>query len=185
MKLAIILALATSSLARLTCPTVECDGDGLFPEGPCASTFCQCSHGLDHLMTCPEGLVFDSEAGVCNYDWATTACLPETWSGQCVVDFPWPWRVLSEKMYNGVFSLGDRLANTPAGCRDTCRANDFSYAGVRGGQCFCGDEAKWLSSFLAVEAGECRTSCPGDGEQTCGGLMKLNVFPSGLDHPAA
>merc|ERR1719481_738762 len=50
--------------------TSEQDG-GLWPEGECQPTYCQCSKGIGHLMTCAdqEHLAFSTTAGMC--DWRT------------------------------------------------------------------------------------------------------------------
>ena len=37
----------------------NCNEDGVFAEGPCKSTFCQCWHGYGWVMECMEPLKFD------------------------------------------------------------------------------------------------------------------------------
>eukprot|EP00091_Calanus_sinicus_P008143 TRINITY_DN1978_c0_g1_i2.p1 TRINITY_DN1978_c0_g1~~TRINITY_DN1978_c0_g1_i2.p1 ORF type:complete len:183 (-),score=54.36 TRINITY_DN1978_c0_g1_i2:17-517(-) len=46
--------------------TYECtEENGLFPEGCCEETYCQCFHGEGFLQHCPPGSVFDQEEGFC------------------------------------------------------------------------------------------------------------------------
>merc|ERR1719147_638573 len=66
--------------------TSEQDG-GLWPEGECQPTYCQCSNGIGHLMTCAdqEHLAFSSERNIC--DWRNT--IPEC-KNRVVVTGPYP-----------------------------------------------------------------------------------------------
>jgi len=66
--------------------TSEQDG-GLWPEGECQPTYCQCSNGIGHLMTCAdqEHLAFSSKRNIC--DWRNT--IPEC-KNRVVVTGPYP-----------------------------------------------------------------------------------------------
>merc|ERR1712127_258585 len=56
------------------CNNHQCEEDGLFPEGPCEPTFCQCKMGQGFLQTCKEGTFFDTNQHVCNWPWNIPAC---------------------------------------------------------------------------------------------------------------
>merc|ERR1712004_141028 len=64
-----------------THPKVPCnvhicteDEEGLFTEGPCENTFCQCEMGHGWLQTCQEGTYFDEVMCVCNWPWNIPGC---------------------------------------------------------------------------------------------------------------
>merc|ERR1712228_1002920 len=56
---------------RAPCSTHQCKfgEDGLFPEGSCEATFCQCYMGQGQLHHCQEGLFYDPREEVCNWPW--------------------------------------------------------------------------------------------------------------------
>merc|ERR1711962_1333621 len=56
------------------CPSHECVENGHFPEGDCSPYFCQCEHGMEHLMLCPQGLFFNPVPSVCDWDWNIPNC---------------------------------------------------------------------------------------------------------------
>jgi len=62
---------------KIPCEVHVCTEDGLFTEGPCKNTFCQCEMGHGWLQTCQEGTFFDEEMCVCNWPWNIDAC-PES-----------------------------------------------------------------------------------------------------------
>merc|ERR1712183_113938 len=62
---------------KVPCEVHVCTEDGLFTEGPCKNTFCQCEMGHGWLQTCQEGTFFDEEMCVCNWPWNIDAC-PES-----------------------------------------------------------------------------------------------------------
>ena len=43
--------------------------DQLLSQEPCSAKFCQCSWGVPHPKLCPQGLVFNPSAGVCDWIW--------------------------------------------------------------------------------------------------------------------
>jgi len=65
----------STTTPRIPCKNHVCTEDGLFEEGPCENTFCQCFHGLDFLKTClMDGTFFDNKEKVCNWPWNIDAC---------------------------------------------------------------------------------------------------------------
>ena len=46
----------------------ECVRDGVFSEG-CSTEFLVCSNGIGHHQKCPDGLVFNVELGLCDYEY--------------------------------------------------------------------------------------------------------------------
>ena len=48
--------------------------DQLLSQEPCSAKFCQCSWGVPHPKLCPQGLVFNPSAGVCDWIWNNPQC---------------------------------------------------------------------------------------------------------------
>merc|ERR1712117_575773 len=55
----------TTTTEQENCKNHICKEDGLFPEGSCEGSFCQCSHGAGILKHCIEGTFFPPEYLVC------------------------------------------------------------------------------------------------------------------------
>jgi len=62
---------------KIPCKEHVCTEDGLFTEGTCKNTFCQCEMGHGWLQTCQEGTFFDEEMCVCNWPWNIPGCETE------------------------------------------------------------------------------------------------------------
>ena len=62
--------------------------------------------------------------------------------------------------------------NQKSTCIAACK--DYRYAGMENGnQCFCGD----ILPYAALKRpGECTTVCPGNKEEMCGGVLRINIF---------
>ena len=65
----------TTTTEQESCMTHICKEDGLFPEGSCEESFCQCIHGVGVLKHCPEGTFFHPEYRVCDFPWDIPGCL--------------------------------------------------------------------------------------------------------------
>ena len=89
------------------------------------------------------------------------------WSGQCVQDSQ------SKRLLPTSLSVGSL---TPAKCMEACAVEGFSCAGVQYTfQCWCGHDVP--PADLIIDISECNLACPGDDNQTCGGLPnKMNVY---------
>jgi glucan endo-1,3-alpha-glucosidase len=74
---------------------------------------------------------------------------------------------------------------TPTSCINSCRANNFKYAGLQYGrqvshltldrvdiQCYCGNS---LYQNKKTSSG-CTVPCGGDARSTCGGNYRLNIY---------
>ena len=59
---------ASNTLYRSQDP-FTCDGkeDGYYEAGPCSNFYIQCAQSRRFDQTCPNGLVFNKKAGVCDY----------------------------------------------------------------------------------------------------------------------
>merc|ERR1711872_595209 len=62
------------SKSALQCARLHRGEEGLFTEGPCENTFCQCEMGHGWLQTCQEGTYFDEVMCVCNWPWNIPGC---------------------------------------------------------------------------------------------------------------
>lgn len=64
-----------STTLEPTCQT-DCvtQGNGVFAEGCCEATYCQCFHGEGVLQQCPEGSVFNEEEGFCDEPETVPCC---------------------------------------------------------------------------------------------------------------
>ena len=74
--------------------------------------------------------------------------------------------------YNNVFHR-EFTATTPQACINTCKTDiedQFSYAGIHGTSCYCGNVHPYL------EADSCTTPCEGDNSKTCGGPNNSTNF---------
>ena len=68
---------------------------------------------------------------------------------------------------------GGELINSPAACKKFCEG--FKYYGVQAtNQCFCGD--KLHGKLEKLKESECKSVCPGDASQKCGGGGKMNLY---------
>ena len=94
--------------------------------------------------------------------------------GQCVVDSS-EHRVLPNRLPSTP-SLD--AANSPATCIARCLELGHAYAGVqRSNECHCGDSHPTTITCNS----ECSIDCPGDSEQKCGGIWRMNVWPTDLE----
>ena len=63
---------------------------------------------------------------------------------------------------------------TPDLCVAECKSRNFAFAGVQYGRwCFCGDSYGGVGT---APASECGMACAGDGDDTCGGTWRNEVF---------
>ena len=65
---------------------------------------------------------------------------------------------------------------TPGWCLDKCVAKNFTYAGVQGSLCHCGNSSP---TFARVHLSQCSWECEVDRNQTCGGPEHLSVVGPG------
>jgi hypothetical protein len=70
--------------------------------------------------------------------------------------------------YNGGWTAG----NTPAKCIALCREENYEFAGVYHGSCYCGHTAPGST----VSMDECDDPCTGDNSKKCGGWRRMNVY---------
>merc|ERR1711934_257906 len=64
----------TTTTEQESCKSHTCKEDGLFPEGSCEESFCQCTHGVGILKHCFEGTFFHPEYLVCDFPWDIPGC---------------------------------------------------------------------------------------------------------------
>ena len=64
----------TTTTEQENCKNHICKEDGLFPEGSCEESFCQCTHGVGILKHCIEGTFFHPEYLVCDFPWDIPGC---------------------------------------------------------------------------------------------------------------
>ena len=64
----------TTTTEQESCKSHTCKEDGLFPEGSCEESFCQCTHGVGVLQHCWEGTFFHPEYLVCDFPWDIPGC---------------------------------------------------------------------------------------------------------------
>ena len=57
-----------------SCKMHTCREDGLFPEGSCEPSFCQCTNGVGVLKHCSEGTFFHPDFLVCDFPWDIPGC---------------------------------------------------------------------------------------------------------------
>ncbi|CAH1777881.1 unnamed protein product [Owenia fusiformis] len=71
------------------------------------------------------------------------------------------------------------LNNTPERCSVSCsRAGYYKYAGATLGQsCYCTNN---YGEYSLRPDAECRSICPGDSTQKCGGLFRLSFYQTSL-----
>ena len=83
-------------------------------------------------------------------------------------------RLLGTKKWAGFLKdEGGELINSPAACKKFCEG--FKYYGVQAtNQCFCGD--KLHGKLEKLKESECKSVCPGDASQKCGGGGKMNLY---------
>ncbi|CDZ98531.1 beta-1,6-N-acetylglucosaminyltransferase, contains WSC domain [Phaffia rhodozyma] len=68
------------------------------------------------------------------------------------------------------YSIGTMTQDT---CKQYCSSKGFTYAGVEGFDCFCGNS---LAKSNILLDSSCTTSCAGNTTQTCGGSQAMTVF---------
>ncbi|KAI0348276.1 hypothetical protein BDW22DRAFT_1424465 [Trametopsis cervina] len=69
--------------------------------------------------------------------------------------------------------------NTPSSCVAQCAAQGFKFAGVEfSDECYCGDG--YVGGVLppAADVSECNMPCAGDGNATCGGPWRIQLYRS-------
>ena len=66
--------ITTTTPEQESCISHICKEDGLFPEGSCEESFCQCTHGVGILKHCFEGTFFHPEYLVCDFPWDIPGC---------------------------------------------------------------------------------------------------------------
>ena len=83
-------------------------------------------------------------------------------------------RLLGKEKWAAVLKDEDgKKNNSPAACKKFCEG--FKYYGVQAtNQCFCGD--KLHGELKKKPERECKSVCPGDDSQKCGGWGRMNVY---------
>jgi len=90
------------------------------------------------------------------------------WNGQCVIDS------------NDRLLEHDKQSNSNSRdqCINYCLGAGYLYAGVQAKDwCHCGNNAPPQDKL--THDGDCKTPCPGNNHQTCGGGWRMNVFDTG------
>jgi len=80
LKLSVITLFMTVSVMAQIDPLDPCaydcqqDDDGLFANGCCESSYCQCYGGHEFLLHCPEGEIFNQDIQSCDFNWHVPCC---------------------------------------------------------------------------------------------------------------
>ncbi|THH23271.1 hypothetical protein EUX98_g7909 [Antrodiella citrinella] len=83
------------------------------------------------------------------------------------------------RMFTDTLIAGPELAatDTPAACVAFCIANEFTKAGVEGGdECYCGTEFR--ATPEALDPSECDLPCQGAPGTLCGGNFAIQLYTS-------
>ncbi|THW45516.1 WSC-domain-containing protein [Aureobasidium pullulans] len=75
--------------------------------------------------------------------------------------------------------LYDNSNNTIEACTSGCADSGYKVAGMSDAtKCWCGNEVSSASAILTVDM-QCKSPCPGNTAQICGGIQRLSLFSSG------
>jgi hypothetical protein len=75
--------------------------------------------------------------------------------------------------------LYDNASNTIETCTSGCVNAGYKVAGMSDAtKCWCGNEMSSASAILTVDM-QCKSPCPGNTAQICGGISRLSIFSAG------
>ncbi|CEI66263.1 hypothetical protein FVEN_g4345 [Fusarium venenatum] len=115
----------------------------------------------------------------------TTVASPETVTPQLLQGYSYLgcYSDSSDRILRGAYT--PPILNDPKYCCEWCQNvdNNYQYCGVQNGdQCFC--DSTTFGPANSASAKDCSSSCPGGGDQQCGGYWRVNLYKATGVSPA-
>ncbi|XP_065221879.1 uncharacterized protein LOC135846612 isoform X2 [Planococcus citri] len=93
---------------------------------------------------------------------------------------------IDQKNYPTLDGIKEKFEKTltPQVCIETCKFKGYAFSGVESGkECYCSHS--YPTIYAKAEERECNMPCSGSRNNSCGGLLRIAVYDTGIPHPQA